>query len=135
MQKAVAVSPNFIYNIGVVREIDRQNKIAKAAYDAGVIAGKNIGVTLGIEMGLKRAMSVASRDLHNFKFPGGQIPIDMPLKQHAPADDSTFEFTYERYEDRVKKKEAESAAERAARTFSGRRRSNRIMANNRRNRK
>jgi hypothetical protein len=135
MEKAVAVSPNFIYNIGVVREIDRQNKIAKAAYDAGIIAGKKIGVTLGIEMGLKRAMNVASRDLHNFKFPGGQIPIDMPLEAHAPADDSTFEFTYERYEDRVKKKEAETATARAARTFTGRRKSNRIMANNRRNRK
>ena len=135
MEKAVAVSPNFIYNIGVVREIDRQNKIAKAAYDAGIIAGKKIGVTLGIEMGLKRAMNVASRDLHNFKFPGGQIPIDMPLEAHAPADDSTFEFTYERYEDRVKKKEAETAEARAARTFTGRRKSNRIMANNRRNRK
>ena len=116
-------------------EIDRQNKIAKAAYDAGVIAGKNIGVTLGIEMGMKRATDIMSRDLHNFKFPEGQIPIDMPLEQHAPKDNSTFEFTYKTYDAIVKEKEAETAEARAARTFSGRRRSNRIMANNRRNRK
>ena len=128
MEKAVAVSPNFIYNIGVVREIDRQNKIAKAAYDAGIIAGKKIGVTLGIEMGLKRAMDVASRDLHNFKFPEGQIPIGMPLEAHAPADNSTFEFTYQRYEDRVKEREA---AQRNVRQ----RRANRMVAINRRNRK
>ena len=121
--------------LAVVRDMNNTEQAVKAAYNAGVIAGKSIGVTLGIEMGLKRAMNVASRDLHNFKFPGGQIPIDMPLEAHAPADDSTFEFTYERYEDRVKKKEAETAEARAARTFTGRRKSNRIMANNRRNRK
>jgi hypothetical protein len=125
MQKAVAVSPKSLYHIGVVRDIDRQNKIAKAAYDAGVIAGKNIGVTLGIEMGLKRAMDVASRDLHNFKFPEGQIPIGMPLEQHAPSDNSTFEFSYQTYEERVKEREA---AQRNVR----RRRSNRMVAKNRR---
>ncbi len=106
--------------LAVVRDMNQTDQAVKAAYDAGVIAGKNIGVTLGIEMGLKRAMNVASRDLHNFKFPGGQIPIDMPLEAHAPADDSTFEFTYERYEDRVKKKEA---AAREARKSRGYRRS------------
>ena len=106
--------------LAVVRDMNQTDQAVKAAYDAGVIAGKNIGVTLGIEMGLKRAMNVASRDLHNFKFPGGQIPIDMPLEAHAPADDSTFEFTYERYEDRVKKKEA---AAREARKYRGYRRS------------
>jgi hypothetical protein len=135
MEKAVAVSPNFIYNIGVVREIDRQNKIAKAAYDAGIIAGKKIGVTLGIEMGLKRAMDVASRDLHNFKFPEGQIPIGMPLESHAPDDNSTFEFTYASYEERVKAKEAarrvRGEREDAQRNVR-RRRSNRMVAKNRR---
>ena len=135
MEKAVAVSPKSSYHIGVVRDMSKTEQAVKAAYDAGVIAGKSIGVTLGIEMGLKRAMDITSRDLHNFKFPEGQIPIGMPLEAHAPADDSTFEFTYERYEDRVKKKEAETAEARAARTFTGRRKSNRIMANNRRNRK
>ena len=108
-------------------EIDRQNKIAKAAYDAGVIAGKNIGVTLGIEMGMKRATDIMSRDLHNFKFPEGQIPIDMPLEQHAPKDNSTFEFSYQTYEERVKEREA---AQRNVR----RRRSNRMVAKNRRSR-
>ena len=138
MQKDVAISRIWSYNYGVV-EIDmmqtKTDQAIKAAYDAGVIAGKNIGITLGIELGLKRAAHVVSRDLNNFKFPEGQLPIGMPLSEHAPADDSTFEFTYERYEDRVKKKEAETAEARAARTFTGRRKSNRIMANNRRNRK
>ena len=99
----------------------------KAAYDAGVIAGKHIGVTLGIEMGLKRAADVASRDLHNFKFPEGQIPIGMPLEQHAPSDNSTFEFSYQSYEERVKEREA---AQRNVR----RRRSNRMVAKNRKRR-
>ena len=89
----------------------------KAAYDAGIIAGKKIGVTLGIEMGLKRAMDVASRDLHNFKFPEGQIPIDMPLEQHAPSDNSTFEFSYQRYEDRVKERDAARRRVRAKRRY------------------
>ena len=89
----------------------------KAAYDAGIIAGKKIGVTLGIEMGLKRASEVASRDLHNFKFPEGQIPIDMPLEQHAPSDNSTFEFSYQRYEDRVKERDAARRRVRAKRRY------------------
>ena len=117
--KKVLPYPQKAYIIlAVVRDIDRQNKIAKAAYDAGVIAGKDIGVKLGIEMGLKRAMDVASRDLHNFKFPEGQIPIGMPLEQHAPKDNSTFEFTYETYEERVKAREA---AKRRVRTKRRRR--------------
>ena len=99
----------------------------KAAYEAGVIAGRKAGVTLGIEMGLKRASEVASRDLHNFKFPEGQIPIDMPLEAHAPKDNSTFEFTYQTYEERVKEREA---AQRNVR----RRRSNRMVAKNRKRR-
>ena len=114
--------------LAVVREIERQNKIAKDAYDAGVIAGKSIGVTLGIEMGMKRATDIMSRDLHNFKFPEGQIPIGMPLEAHAPKDNSTFEFTYQRYEDRVKEREA---AQRNVR----RRRANRMVAGNRKDRK
>ena len=92
--------------LAVVRDMSKTEQAVKAAYDAGVIAGKDIGVKLGIEMGLKRAMDVASRDLHNFKFPEGQIPIGMPLEQHAPSDNSTFEFTYESYEERVKAREA-----------------------------
>ena len=125
MQKGVAVSPKSSYHIGVVRDMSKTEQAVKAAYDAGVIAGKSIGVTLGIEMGLKRAMDITSRDLHNFKFPEGQIPIGMPLEAHAPKDNSTFEFTYQRYEDRVKEREA---AQRNVR----RRRSNRMVAKNRR---
>ena len=125
MQKGVAVFPKSSYHIGVVRDMSKTEQAVKAAYDAGVIAGKSIGVTLGIEMGMKRATDIMSRDLHNFKFPEGQIPIGMPLEAHAPKDNSTFEFTYQRYEDRVKEREA---AQRNVR----RRRSNRMVAKNRR---
>ena len=105
--KKVLPYPQKAYIIlAVVRDMSKTEQAVKAAYDAGVIAGKDIGVKLGIEMGLKRAMDVASRDLHNFKFPEGQIPIGMPLEQHAPSYNSTFEFTYERYEDRVKERDA-----------------------------
>ena len=110
--KGVAISPKSSDNIGVVSE---KYTSIKAAYDAGVIAGKHIGVTLGIEMGLKRAADVASRDLHNFKFPEGQIPIGMPLEQHAPSDNSTFEFSYQRYDDRVKERDAAKRRVRAKR--------------------
>ena len=112
--------------LAVVRDTSKTEQAVKAAYDAGVIAGKSIGVTLGIEMGLKRAMDVASRDLHNFKFPEGQIPIGMPLEAHAPDDNSTFEFTYERYEDRVKAREA---AERERRLRDRRIRAQRVKMN------
>ena len=123
--KGVARSPESSDNIGVVSEIDK--KIAEA---------KRWGIQLGIEIGLKRAMDITSRDLHNFKFPEGQIPIDMPLEQHAPKDDSTFEFSYQTYTERVMAKEAarrvrgerEDAEER-------KRRAHRIVSKNRRNRK
>ena len=109
--------------LAVVRDMSKTEQSAfthssiavKAAYDAGVIAGKSIGVTLGIEMGMKRATDIMSRDLHNFKFPEGQIPIGMPLEAHAPKDNSTFEFTYQRYEDRVKEREAAARRVRAKR--------------------
>ena len=106
-------------------EIDRQNKIAKAAYEAGETAGRKWGIQLGIEMGLKRAMDITSRDLHNFKFPDGQIPIDMPLPQHAPKDNSTFEFSNMTYGERILEREA-------ARRNVRRRRANRMVAKNRR---
>ena len=113
--------------LAVVRDMNQTDQAVKAAYEAGVIAGKNIGVTLGIEMGMKRATDIMSRDLHNFKFPEGQIPIGMPLEQHAPDDNSTFEFSYQTYEERVKEREA---AQRNVR----RRRSNRMVAKNRKRR-
>ena len=127
MQKGVAVSPKSSYHIGVVRDMSKTEQAVKAAYDAGVIAGKSIGVTLGIEMGMKRATDIMSRDLHNLKFPEGQIPIGMPLEAHAPKDNSTFEFSYQTYEERVKEREA---AQRNVR----RRRSNRMVAKNRKRR-
>ena len=127
MEKDVALSPKSSDNIGVVSEIDKQSEAVKTAYEAGLSNGRQQGVQIGIEMGMKRATEIMSRDLHNFKFPEGQIPIDMPLTQHAPKDNSTFEFTYERYEDRVKEREA---AQRNVR----RRRSNRMVAKNRKRR-
>jgi len=127
LEKGVAISPKSSDNIGVVSEIDKQSEAVKTAYEAGLSNGREQGVQIGIEMGMKRATEIMSRDLHNFKFPEGQIPIDMPLTQHAPKDNSTFEFTYERYEDRVKEREA---AQRNVR----RRRSNRMVAKNRKRR-
>ena len=49
------------------------------------------------------------------------------MTQHAPKDNSTFEFTYQTYEERVKEREA---AQRNVR----RRRSNRMVAKNRKRR-
>jgi hypothetical protein len=110
-----------------VSEIDRHEEAVKTAYEAGLSNGREQGVQIGIEMGMKRATEIMSRDLHNFKFPEGQIPIDMPLTQHAPKDNSTFEFSYQTYEERVKEREA---AQRNVR----RRRSNRMVAKNRKRR-
>ena len=127
MEKVVAISPKSSDNIGVVSEIDKQSEAVKTAYEAGLSNGREQGVQIGIEMGMKRATEIMSRDLHNFKFPEGQIPIDMPLTQHAPKDNSTFDFTYQTYEERVKEREA---AQRNVR----RRRSNRMVAKNRKRR-
>ena len=108
-----------------VRSIERA---LERAYELGREKNREWGIQLGIEMGLKRAMDITSRDLHNFKFPEGQIPIDMPLEQYAPKDDSTFEFSYKTYEERTLEKDA------AARNVR-RRRANRMVSKNRRNRK
>jgi hypothetical protein len=117
MQKGVAVSPRSSYHIGVVSEIDK--KIAEA---------KRWGIQLGIEIGLKRAGELMARELHNFKFPEGKIAHeDDALKQYEPKDNSTFEFSYQTYEERVKEREA---AQRNVR----RRRSNRMVAKNRKRR-
>ena len=122
--KGVAISPKSSDNIGVVSEI--YETAIKAAYEAGKASGREWGIQLGIEMGMKRAMETTSRDLHNFKFPDSQRPIDMPLEQHAPKDDSTFEFTYKTYAERVAEQDAEN---------NRKRRANRLVAMNRRNRK
>ena len=117
-----------------VRSIERA---LERAYELGREKNREWGIQLGIEMGLKRAMDITSRDLHNFKFPEGQIPIDMPLEQYAPKDDSTFEFSYQTYTERVMAKEAarrvRGEREDAQRNVR-RRRSNRTVAKNRRNR-
>jgi|TARA_R110000824_G_scaffold107248_1_gene253312 hypothetical protein len=110
-----------------VSEIDRHEEAVKTAYEAGLSNGKKLGVQIGIEMGMKRATEIMSRDLHNFKFPEGQIPIDMPLEQHAPKDNSTFEFSNMTYGERILEREA---AQRNVR----RRRSNRMVAKNRKRR-
>ena len=107
--------------------------------DKKIAEAKRWGIQLGIEMGLKRAMDITSRDSHNFKFPEGQIPIDMPLKQYAPKDDSTFEFSYMTYTERIKAKEAARRVRGERKDAEARndrkRRAHRIVANNRKNRK
>jgi hypothetical protein len=119
-----------------VSEIDRQNKIAKAAREAGEAAGREWGIQLGIEIGMKRAGELMARELHNFKFPDGKIDHENDaLKQYAPKDDSTFEFSYQTYTERVMAKEAarrvRGEREDAQRNVR-RRRSNRMVAKNRR---
>ena len=78
---------------------------------------------------MQKAVAISRIWSYNY----GVVEIDM--MQTKTELKAAYEFTYQRYDERVKKKEAEIAEARAARTFSGRRKSNRIMANNRRNRK
>ena len=84
-----------------------KEKIAKEAYEAGFNAGRKAGITLGIEMGIQHAGEVMSAELHRFKFPEGhETRWNYKVDSLRPEDNSTFEFTYERYEDRVKEREA-----------------------------
>ena len=93
--------------------------------DKKIAEAKRWGIQLGIEIGLKRAGELMARELHNFKFPEGKIAHeDDALKQYEPKDNSTFEFSYQTYEERVKEREA---GQRNVR----RRRSNRMVAKNR----
>ena len=136
MQKELAVSAKAAIILAVVRVIDRQNKIAKAAREAGEAAGREWGIQLGIEIGLKRAGELMARELHNFKFPEGKIDHENDaLKQYAPKDNSAFEFSYQTYTERVMAKEAarrvRGEREDAQRNVR-RRRSNRTVAKNRR---
>ena len=138
MQKELAVSAKAAIILAVVRVIDRQNKIAKAAREAGEAAGREWGIQLGIEIGLKRAGELMARELHNFKFPEGKIAHeDDALKQYEPKDNSTFEFSYQTYTERVMAKEAarrvRGEREDAQRNVR-RRRSNRTVAKNRKRR-
>ena len=79
----------------------------EAAYKAGFEAGRKNGVQIGIEMGLNHTIEVLSGELHRYKFPEGhEKRWNYKIDQHRPEDNSTFEFTYERYEDIVKEREA-----------------------------
>jgi hypothetical protein len=128
MQKELAVSAKAAIILAVVRVIDRQNKIAKAAREAGEAAGREWGIQLGIEIGMKRAGELMARELHNFKFPDGKIDHENDaLKQYEPKDNSTFEVKTQTYGERILEREA---AQRNVR----RRRSNRMVAKNRKRR-
>ena len=84
-----------------------KEKIAKEAYEAGFNAGRKAGITLGIEMGIQHAGEVMSAELHRFKYPEGhEKRWNYKVDSLRPEDNSTFEFTYDRYEDRVKEREA-----------------------------
>jgi hypothetical protein len=80
----------------------------EAAYKAGVEAGRKAGITLGIEMGIQHCGEIMSAELHRFKFPEGhETRWNYKVDGLRPDDNSTFEFTYETYEERMKKKSAE----------------------------
>ena len=80
----------------------------EAAYKAGFEAGRKNGITLGIEMGIQHAGEIMSAELHRFKFPEGhETRWNYKVDSLRPEDNSTFEFTYETYEERMKKKTAE----------------------------
>jgi len=89
--------------------MDKINKTElEAAYKAGVNAGRKAGITLGIEMGIKHCGEVMSAELHRFKFPEGhEARWNYSIDTLRPEDNSTFEYTYETYEERMKKKSAE----------------------------
>ena len=92
------------------------DRIKEEAYQAGFNAGRKAGITLGIEMGIQHAGEVMSAELHRFKYPEGhEKRWNYKVDSLRPEDNSTFEFTYERYEDRVKAREAEARAQRKSR--------------------
>ena len=92
------------------------DRIKEEAYQAGFNAGRKAGITLGIEMGIQHAGEVMSAELHRFKYPEGhEKRWNYKVDGLRPEDNSTFEFTYERYEDRVKAREAEARAQRKSR--------------------
>ncbi len=99
--------------------IEIKEKIAKEAYQAG----KQEGVRIGIEMGLAHTIEVLSAELHRYKFPEGhEKRWNYKIDQHRPDDNSMFEFTYNRYEDIVKEREANERRARKNRARSRARR-------------
>ena len=112
--KGVAVFSSSRHNIRVVGDMSKLRKtldrIKEEAYQAGFNEGRKAGITLGIEMGIQHAGEVMSAELHRFKFPEGhEARWNYKVDALRPDDNSTFEFTYERYEDRVKKRESAAA--------------------------
>ena len=96
-----------------------KEKIAREAYQAG----KQEGVRIGIEMGLAHTIEVLSAELHRYKFPEGhEKRWNYKIDQHRPDDNSMFEFTYNRYEDIVKEREANERRARKNRARSRARR-------------
>ena len=92
------------------------DRIKEEAYQAGFNAGREKGVQIGIEMGLQHTIEIMSGELHRYKFPEGhEKRWNHKIDQHRPDDNSTFEFKYERYEDRVKAREAEARKQRKSR--------------------
>ena len=100
--------------------MSKLNKTEQAAYDAGFNAGlmdggkasfdsgRKEGITLGIEMGIQHCAEVMNAELHRFKFPeGNENRSEYKIDSLRPKDNSTFEYTYETYEERLKKKTAE----------------------------
>ena len=84
------------------------NTDVEAALKAGFEAGRKNGITLVIEMGIQHAGEIMSAELHRFKFPEGhETRWNYKVDSLRPDDNSTFEFTYETYEERMKKKTAE----------------------------
>ena len=104
---AVAVFGSSRHNIWVVGDMSRMRKtldrIKAEAYREGFNAGREKGVQIGIEMGLQHTIEIMSGELRRYKFPEGhEKRWNHKIDQHRPDDNSTFEFKYERYEDRVK---------------------------------
>ena len=121
-QKVVDVFSSRRHNIRVVGDMSRMRKtldrIKEEAYQAGFNAGREKGVQIGIEMGLSHTIEIMSGELHRYKFPEGhEKRWNHKIDQHRPDDNSTFEFTYERYEDRIKKREAEARVQRTQRKY------------------
>ena len=115
--KKVLPYPQKAYIIlAVVRDTSKTEQAVKTAYEAGFSNGRKQGIQMGIEMGIQHAGEVMSAELHRFKFPEGhEARWQYKVDSLRPEDNSTFEFTYQTYEERVKEKEAAARRVRAKR--------------------